>query len=209
MKFDEKLMLFPRLIEKIIGYDKNEEPDEDREHAYYLAQHELLKQFPVLKDDINPDNSLPWSTDIANIWLGSKDCITDVHYDGYDNLYVQVAGVKHVKLVEPRVAAVYRPDQVPVKMAEEGLQMLHEKREQEKKIRTRGCSNTSGSDFALKQGNFVNLKLFEEGSPEIDMKTTYDFFLYPGDVLFIPRFYWHAFKSCERSVSLNFWRSTD
>ncbi|PPR08086.1 hypothetical protein CVT24_010547 [Panaeolus cyanescens] len=92
----------------------------------YLAQYNLFKQFPALRDDISipdyvyldiPDSngnyeSHPRTDDgvLFNIWLGPKGAMSPAHTDPYFNFYVQVAGSKTVWLAPPSVTGVLSVD---------------------------------------------------------------------------------------------------
>ncbi|CAD7960088.1 unnamed protein product [Amoebophrya sp. A120] len=67
------------------------------EQIVYLAQHNLFRQIPELK------NSVPWTfeADVSSIWMGTRNTITNMHYDTMDNAYVQVAGYKRIKIAPP------------------------------------------------------------------------------------------------------------
>lgn len=83
----------------------------DRDYkTYYIAQCPLLNMIPELRADIDFE---PLAEEVIgrpvakmNIWMGTCGTITELHFDSLDNLYVQVAGVKRVKLVKPRFYSV-------------------------------------------------------------------------------------------------------
>jgi len=84
----------------------------------YLAQHDLLKQIPSLRNDIStpdycftipPEHSpdepkVPYietSDVMLNIWMGPKGTRSPLHNDPYENIFAQVVGYKYFRLFPP------------------------------------------------------------------------------------------------------------
>lgn len=73
----------------------------------YIAQHNWLNQIPSLSHDftvpdlcdifINPKYSFP----LVHMWFGMKNTFSPLHFDNYNNIFVQVTGFKYALLVDP------------------------------------------------------------------------------------------------------------
>ena len=66
----------------------------------YMAQHPLTDQIPSLRRDINVAPSLCGLDGPSHtyFWFGTGGTRTPLHFDSYDNLFVQVVGAKYVRL---------------------------------------------------------------------------------------------------------------
>lgn len=145
---------------------------------------------------------------IQNLWLGTGDTVTELHYDSYPNAFVQIAGIKRVKLIKPSWGGAAGEKGAPQIRGENGGERrrpgLGESaaaaRDAQYEQATRNMRVKKPS--ALGQGNFTNLKVFGR---DADVSATYDFIVYPGDVVYIPRFYWHAMWALGPSISLSLW----
>lgn len=77
----------------------------------YLSQ-ELHRFAAVLEADISPLDELvvlnPRKSSI-NIWIGMEGVVAPCHYDGYNNIYVQVKGQKRFYLAAPESRTTLRP----------------------------------------------------------------------------------------------------
>ena len=70
----------------------------------YLAQHSLFDQFTELKKDFQPPafaSSVAGGVQRVNAWLGTAATVTPLHFDSYNNFFVQVVGCKIVRLYMP------------------------------------------------------------------------------------------------------------
>ena len=147
----------------------------------YLAQHDLFRQIPELKRDICiPDYCFAKETvdpDCVSInaWFGPGGTISPAHTDPHDNLLAQVVGHKFVRLFPPSVSECMRPFQDPL------------------------LSNTSMIDV---EGTTALADYPEFG---IAWENGYDCLLNEGDILFIPKGWWHYVRSLSTSFSVSFW----
>ena len=170
---------------------------------WYLAQHDLLDQIPCLCSDIIEPEYCCLSTTMEattaetitkNVWMGPGGTVTPPHTDPRPNLLCQVVGKKYVRL--------YSPDQ--------GDRCLYPDS-------TALVSNTSPIDIDDVENYRTQLPTDdgcgdkgeeENGEPKYPlfaMCTFMDGVLEPGDMLFIPRGWWHFVKSLSPSISVNFW----
>lgn len=171
----------------------------------YLAQHELFRQIPQLRNDIQiPDYC--WSDTLGhpleesknkpklempnmNAWFGPAGTITPLHTDGYHNLLCQVVGTKYVRLYAPDHLDVMEP-----RGREDGIDM----------------GNTSSLDVGVLEGWDED----PEGRSEEELRALrkrlegvkyVECILEPGDTLLIPMGWWHYVRSLSVSFSVSFW----
>lgn len=69
-----------------------------------MAQHPLLEQLGSLAADVHPPPWVPPNRPLVGVhaWVGPPRTHTRLHTDTADNALAQVAGVKVVRLVDPR-----------------------------------------------------------------------------------------------------------
>jgi lysine-specific demethylase 8 len=143
----------------------------------YVAQHPLLTQISALQRDINtvPDLCGPDGPTNVNFWMGTGGTRTPLHYDTYENLFVQLVGSKYIRLYGP-----------------EETQNLYVS--SKSKFRLQG--NMSDLDCERED---------VEKHPLAKIARYYEVLLQPGDALFIPSKTWHYVRSLTTSISVNFW----
>lgn len=171
----------------------------------YLAQHNLLRQIPSLRNDIQipdfcwadvPNHPSDPTKDQAkvdmpqlNAWFGPAKTITPLHTDGYHNLLCQVVGSKYVRLYPPSATKAMRP-----RCPEHGVDM----------------SNTSEIDVGVVEGwdampekmDNNELEWMKRGLKGWEYR---ECVLEPGDTLLIPMGWWHYVRSLSISFSVSFW----
>lgn len=146
----------------------------------YLAQYNLFHQLPLLRRDISiPDycSISDANNDVQiNVWIGPAGTVSPLHRDPMDNFLCQIYGHKYVKLISSAVSdEAVYPFDGSTKM-----------------------TNTSQVNVeAVDEKRFVR---FSETS-----KLTFQCVLAPGDILFIPKGWWHFVKSLSSSCSISFW----
>ncbi|KAL3936264.1 MAG: hypothetical protein SGBAC_008390 [Bacillariaceae sp.] len=140
----------------------------------YLAQHPLLDQIPALYQDVphQPYGLMPTN---VNIWMGTGGTRTPLHFDSYDNVFVQLVGAKYVRLYDrSETSHLYVSTE-----SQYGLQG------------NMSAVNCEMEDFT-KHPDAKNAKYTEV-------------LLLPGDALFIPARCWHYVRSLSTSISVNYW----
>ncbi|KZT28683.1 Clavaminate synthase-like protein [Neolentinus lepideus HHB14362 ss-1] len=188
-------------------------PDGTTQTVLYLAQHNLLAQFPSLRDDIIvPDyvyaampapghylNYRPPGNEeqlVLNAWLGPAGTTSPAHTDPYYNMYAQVVGRKTVWLASPDATPSMYPYPSPTASS-----VATEKHNPAANHTDPSLSNTSRVDvFAQRESTAEFPKFWEEVVPQA-MSVT----LEPGDLLFFPPGWWHAMRSESVSFSVSMW----
>lgn len=154
----------------------------------YLAQHFLFDQIKELANDYSvPDFCALPTDDVGeededdihvdvNAWFGPGGTVSPLHTDPKDNLFVQVLGSKFIRLYSSETPA-----------------------EQIYPHDSNLLNNTSMVNIEdVDQENFPNFKL-------IDTNLIYECVLNEGEMLYIPKKFWHFVKSLSMSFSLSFW----
>ncbi|PVH87172.1 Clavaminate synthase-like protein [Cadophora sp. DSE1049] len=161
----------------------------------YIAQSQLLSLHPALHSDL-PTPSLVSQAgkgDIydSNLWLGIPPTYTPLHKDPNPNLFVQLAGRKRVRIFEPRVGGgIYRDVQGRIGMGGFGGGQM------------RGSEMMEGPErealWEAVWGDPDNTEGRDGGFEAI---------VGPGDAVFIPKGWWHSFRSVGEGVtgSVNWW----
>lgn len=147
----------------------------------YLAQHDLFAQVPELaKDILTPDYCCVGSCGepLLNAWFGPGGTVTPLHHDPYHNLLCQVVGTKRV-LLYPHNSGDYSSNISRMYPHTDPL-----------------LFNTSQVD--PENLEIIKFPLFSDVSGLVAT-------LKPGDMLFIPRGWWHHVRALEVSFSVSFW----
>lgn len=142
----------------------------------YLAQHVLLNQIPALLNDV-PSSPPLIHGNVAqiNAWIGTGGTRTPLHFDSYDNLLVQIAGAKYVRL--------YARSETPKLYVSKQQQYARQ-------------GNMSQVDCEREDADQHPLAMNAEYQETL---------LLPGDCLFIPAGKWHYVRSLSTSISVNYW----
>eukprot|EP01114_Cavostelium_apophysatum_P016581 TRINITY_DN4753_c0_g1_i1.p1 TRINITY_DN4753_c0_g1~~TRINITY_DN4753_c0_g1_i1.p1 ORF type:complete len:369 (-),score=90.59 TRINITY_DN4753_c0_g1_i1:240-1346(-) len=154
---------------------------DDKESYYYLASLPMGKHFPQLCEDVVVPDHAAEQKKTGNLWIGNAGQITPVHYDhstgdpGMDGLHAVVIGRKTFRLFDPAKNVGCFPRKKQWGRFHQSLVDV---------------SNGLPNEDQFPQ--FKNAKFIE-----IDLKG--------GEMLFIPKLWWHHVVTEEPSVSVNFW----
>ncbi|EEA27910.1 hypothetical protein TMatcc_003790 [Talaromyces marneffei ATCC 18224] len=180
-------------------------PSPQNKTTIYLAQAHISDLPPQLSSDFSPAPRIVTETgknDIyaANLWIGAPPTYTPLHKDPNPNLFVQLAGLKHVRLLGPG----------------DGMGVFMYVRNQ-----VASDSGNGGGGAAIRGEEMMmglERKLLEDviwGDNHSDTATDssgkgmvgYDVLLERGDVLFIPKGWWHSLKGVGEGItsSVNWW----
>jgi len=175
----EKLMRISEFVDEHL-FPSQQKGAASLDPPAYLAQHALLDQIPQLLEDVcTPDYCQAGCHEMTNVWWGTANTATTLHFDSYDNFLCQVVGHKYVRLYAQTQTA-----------------FLYQDHGQDKQAKNRLQGNLSQVDV----GN-VALDRF----PDFEKAKFVDAILGPGDMLYIPNRWWHYVQSLSMSCSCNFW----
>ncbi|PWN47722.1 Clavaminate synthase-like protein [Violaceomyces palustris] len=165
----------------------------------YMAQFDLLSSCESLSKDAP---SLPHSKAgprsdreqwRSNVWIGPEDTFTPIHSDPYENLLVQVVGSKRVHLFPPEAGHLIYLDR-----GGGGASSLQP-----------NTSIVPTEDPLLllppQPSSSSPLDPFPDLQEALALQGSRHAILHPGDVLFIPRGWYHCVRSLSTSVSVNWW----
>jgi len=180
-KMKEELMSFGSFADEFLQPSSQKKFWKLSENAKvaYLAQHPLFDQIPSLLQDIIIEPSLCSETStLKNIWMGTGGTRTPLHYDSYDNLLVQIVGIKYVR--------IYMQSETD-------------------KLYVMRSNHSSSYGY---QGNMSQIHCEEEDYDKYPLTRDAAYMetvLFPGDCLFIPSRVWHYVRSLSTSISVNYW----
>lgn len=140
-----------------------------------------LNEFPEIIHDIDLPNfakTIDHTSIIKNLWMGQKDTYSPLHFDSSNNLFIQIIGEKTLLLYPPEDSAF--------------LFQHHPKQKQ----------LYSGEHLS----KISNIDIIDEYYDVARRATPYQVKVEPGDVLFIPKGWWHEVRSSFKpAISVNFW----
>ncbi|KAI4204022.1 MAG: hypothetical protein LQ350_001415 [Teloschistes chrysophthalmus] len=171
-----------------------EQADASSPQRLYVAQAPVARLPTLLQDDLpTPDLVVKAGKgDVydTNIWLGVAPTYTPLHRDPNPNMYLQLAGQKKIRLLDPDAGlSVFS-----------ALQALTKSTASSK---FRGDEMMKGMERRL-----LEKKIWpDEASRDMTEAVGFEAILGPGESLFIPQGWWHSVKSigegCTGSVCDN------
>jgi hypothetical protein len=132
------------------------------------------------------------SDDLSGIWIGSKGCITPLHFDAWHGVLCQVRGRKRVTMFSPEDT-----DNMYPRKQEDGMNM-HTSELVLEKLDLPGGSPAAAGD----EGTEAERAAYMEKYPLAKDITPYTVDLEPGDALYIPPFWWHHVASLDACISV-------
>jgi hypothetical protein len=155
----------------------------------YIAQAQIIDLPKELQDDLPVPKVVQKAGkgDIydSNIWLGLPPTYTPLHKDPNPNLFVQLAGSKHIKLYKPSIGAA----------------ILSEVR---RGIGRSPQTNLRGEEMMEgPERNALDEAVWGRSSSIDGLEAIVS----PGDAIFIPQGWWHSIKSIGTEItgSVNWW----
>jgi len=142
----------------------------------YLTQHPLIQQLPGLGTDLDMTPSLcgALGPSLVYLWIGTGGTRTPLHFDSYNNLFVQLVGVKYIRIY-----------------GEQETSKLHVSRN-----KLYGLQGNM-SDVDCEREDY-------ESFPGAKNAQYQEVLLFPGDAVFIPARAWHYVRSLTTSMSVNY-----
>lgn len=155
-------------------------PSRDSHWGYvsYKHMHELFRGHQDLLEAVRwADFGLGIDGSVSTFWFGSAEAHTACHYDTYgSNLVAQLYGRKRWTLFPPKCTPSLYPTRIPYEESSVFSQV-----------------DVSHPDLAAHP-------LYADAVADAVEIT-----LEPGDVLFVPRHWWHFVHSPETAISVNTW----
>lgn len=140
---------------------------------YYVMQHSIPDEFPELLEDFTPPHLVAGREPTTNLWFGSGENVTPLHFDQSNNFFVQVYGRKLWTIFDPsQTRYLY---QYPASAL-----VWHT------------CEVDPEEPDYSRHPAFANAQPIQ-------------FTIEPGEMLYLPAAWWHHVRSCETSISVNFW----
>ena len=168
---------------------KKEEEDEKKkemeydENMVYAAQFNFFDCFPTLEKDLKLEEVRMYTEATHNGeiwwkgWIGPKGTYSNLHQDPFHNLLIQIKGYKILRLFPlSDTPYLYSHQENPLQ------------------------GNTSDIDIFFASANEI-----KEEFPEFQKANGLEILLTPGDVLYLPKKYWHGVVSLSTSISVSSW----
>ena len=158
----------------------------------YLAQASFAGLPDALKADLPTPEIVAKSGrgDVydTNIWMGIPPTYTPLHRDPNPNLFVQLAGKKIVRLLQPD-------------LGEEVFARVQRALRRSESAAFRGEDMMKGEEKRLLEDQIWN------DDSEVDSEAGYEVHVGRGDGLFIPKGWWHSVKGVGDGItgSVNWW----
>ncbi len=153
---------------------------EGKSDIVYCAQHSLFDQIPELEKSLRGVSGLLGErvdVKVCNAWLGTGGTRTPMHYDSYENLFVQLVGCKYVRLVD------------------------HKSVDRSKLYLNKG--EGAGAQGNMSEVDVENVD--EKKHSDFKDVEFFEVLLMPGDVLYIPQGMFHYVRSLTTSFSASYW----
>tara|TARA_Y100000766_G_C18701598_1_gene504511 strand:- start:268 stop:807 length:540 start_codon:yes stop_codon:yes gene_type:complete len=157
---------------------------------------DFLKANPELLNDIDFFKPLGKKENLdafCSFWYAPSGKIVDLHTDDADLFLLQVSGEKVVRLIPPsQTDFIYQQDKTVLLKLCFGLGLNQEELEEA----ANELTNSQFSHVSCFNPDFKKYPLYQHVSGlEANLS--------PGDVLYIPKGWWHATKAKESSFGLN------
>eukprot|EP00747_Dinoflagellata_sp_TGD_P078876 gnl/TRDRNA2_/TRDRNA2_160270_c1_seq1.p1 gnl/TRDRNA2_/TRDRNA2_160270_c1~~gnl/TRDRNA2_/TRDRNA2_160270_c1_seq1.p1 ORF type:complete len:328 (-),score=65.01 gnl/TRDRNA2_/TRDRNA2_160270_c1_seq1:60-1013(-) len=181
--FDEgyQMMTIRDFVEHCVTSESRLTPVPGLSGGGYLAQHTLLDQVPSLEADVlTPEIVCCGEAGqlLRQFFFGPKGTVTPVHFDPYENALCQVVGWKYIRL--------YAPSEANNLYARDSSDPL------------RNNSTIDPADILEGEAQGAYSNRF----PLLVQAAFMEAVLEPGDLLYLPRGWWHFVKSLSTSISV-------
>lgn len=177
----------------------------DQSTSIYLAQHDIRDLPKQLQDDLRMPSlvAAAGKGDVysSSLWIGKAPTYTPLHRDPNPNLFVQIAGVKSIRMFRPEVgSAVFDLTQ----------RLLQDKNQNSSSQSSafRGHEMMGGPERQLLHDLvWTKPNQVDEQYADRILQHAYDATLQPGEALFIPKGWWHSVVGVgdDITASANWW----
>lgn len=166
----------------------------------YLEYSSIRNYFPELENDISemPFINGKMMLRHLNIWLSDGNTVGKLHFDPFDNFLCMIDGTKQVILFEPHHNEYLYEAHIPEAEFAVNMSTLTFRRR-----RLMESTSMVMSPIDIQLPDFARFPLFNKARP---LNCTVG----PGEVLFMPAFWWHEVQSSPdvqrlRNLAVNFW----
>ena len=166
----------------------------------YLEYSSIPQYMPKLEEDIEELSFVKGllTRRQLNLWLSDGNTLGKLHFDPFDNLLCQISGTKHVTLYEPHDNRRLYEAHIP-----EALLGFDQQTQQFRKKKLLDSTSMVMSPVDILNPDKRRFPLFMDVFP---MHCT----IHPGDVLYMPAFWWHEVQSTPdpkeaRNMAVNYW----
>jgi Cupin-like domain len=153
-------------ISKILNSNATDE-------RYYVMQTSIPDKFPELLPDIKSPKWIESNEAAINLWFGTANNVTPLHYDQSNNFFAQVYGRKRVTLFDPLQTEFLYP--YPMSSTMNHLSFVD-----------------------IENPDLIRYPEYRKAQPM-------ECILEPGELLYLPAYWWHQVRSLDVSISVSFW----
>lgn len=141
----------------------------------------------------------------TNVWIGQSGTTARLHFDAHDNIFVQVIGKKRVTLLEPKSWSDVRL--FPKLHPSDRQSQINET---ELKVLIEDFILSSSDQVCSPLHSSIQLPLsYQQPETYIQNYKVYITELSAGQVLYIPKYYFHSIEAIENSVNVNIWAPSE
>jgi len=192
----EKQMKFNEAMDEMM--DKS-----SKRVLYMQTQNDCLsKEFPSLVEDV--EVQLDWANkilgshpDAVNLWIGDSRSISSMHKDPYENFYAVITGSKEFLLHPPTdYPFLYEKEYPQANFIEEGDKLLIKEFTELPPVSWISVDPDNPSEQS------EQFPLYRHSTP---IRVT----LNPGEMLYLPSFWFHQVTQTDMTIAVNLWYDMD
>jgi Cupin-like domain len=166
LQYQTETMDFISAVLKIVRSNSTSE-------RYYIMQKSIPDELPELLQDIKTPKWIESSKSTVNLWFGTANNVSPLHYDNANNFFAQVYGRKHMTLFDPVQTEWLYP--YPVRAVMKHLSFVD-----------------------VENPDLIRYPEYRKTQPM-------ECILEPGELLYLPAYWWHHVRSLDVSISVSFW----
>jgi len=173
--------------------------------SYYLASLPIQRHLPALAADVVPPPHAAQQNKSGNLWVGCPYQETPLHYDwssgdqGMDGLHAIVSGEKVFYLIDPADSGLL----VPRKRT---WGHLHQAQERWDSFMSPWSTHQHAGRCASQPQHHASPHApMGGGGGAGAVPTYYEVTLAAGEMLFVPKLWWHKVVTTQPTIALNFW----